>query len=276
MLTCIRLKRPGVRQRLRDNYLRTLVAPMDGMWESVVIARAAFWDIRDHGRHAGHACLGPDNDLLRFHLAGEYRARAQEIFRWFVAAHGIRRAIAGTIEPPYLFLCLDVQTGIALHSYLFRDNARVAAPSGLGGRIVREATEGEFDVLARFYRANTDGPGDWIEAFLRARLERGELVGLYDRQGVVATGECIPSGAQAPYADLGVVVAHAYRGRGVGTAMLVHLKERCYDAGWQPICSCAAANRASKRAIEKAGFISEHRMVEVVFHEGEAAGPCPE
>jgi len=267
MMTCIRLERPDVLQRLRGDYLRTLVAPMDGMWESAAIARAVCWDIRDRGRHAGYACIGRDNDLLRFHLTGEYRARAQEIFRWFVAAHGIRRAIAGTIEPAYFSLCLDLQTSSALHSYLFHDNARVAVPSGVGGRIFREAEEGEFDAVAHFYRANTDGPGDWIEAFLRARLERGELVGLYDQQGVLATGECIPSRTQPPHADLGMVVAHAYRGRGVGAAMLVHLKERCYDAGWQPICSCAADNAASKRAIEKAGFISEHRMVEFVFQE---------
>ncbi len=269
MMIYLRLGRPDVVQRMRDDYLRTLVAPMDGMWESAAIARAAFWDIRDRGRHAGYACVGPDNALLRFHLMGGYRARAQETFRWFVVAHGIRRAIAGTIEPPYLSLCLDAQRGIALHSYLFRDGMHAATPSRLGDRIFRRAEKGEFDALARFYRTNTDGPGAWIEAFLRERLDRGELFGLYARQGVLATGECIPSRAQSPYADLGVVVSRAYRGRGLGSAMLARLKERCYDVGWQPICSCAADNSASKRAIEKAGFISEHCMVEVVLQEGD-------
>jgi len=99
------------------------------------------------------------------------------------------------------------------------------------------------------------------------------LCGLYDRQGVLATGECIPHRAQPPYADLGMVVARAFRGRGLGNAMLARLKEHCYDAGWQPICSCAAANSASKKAIEKAGFISEHRMLEIVLQEEDLTHP---
>jgi len=273
MMTCLRLGCPDVVQRMRDDYLRTLVAPMDGMWEKVVIAHAVFWDIRERGRHAGYACVGPANALLRFHLAGGDGARARETFRWFVAAHGIRRAIAGTIEPPYLSLCLAHQRGIALHSYLFRDHTPVATPSGLGDATFRTAEEGEFDAIARFYHTNTEGPGAWIGAFLRERLARGELFGLYDRQGVLATGECIPNRAQPPYADLGMVVAWASRGRGLGSAMLARLKEHCYDAGWQPICSCAADNSASKKAIEKAGFISEHCMLEIVLQEEDITHP---
>ncbi len=273
MMTCIQREHSALIQRMRDDYLRTLVAPMDGMWESAVIARATFWELRDRERHAGYLCIGSDHTLLRFHLAGEYRARAQEIFRWIIATHGIRRAITSTIEPLYFSLCLDVQQGILLHSYLFHGSTHVEAPSRLGAIIVRTVEKGEFDAIARFYRAQTRGAGEWIEAFLRARLDRQELVGLYDGQSVVATGECIPSRAQPPYADVGMVVAHAYRGRGLGSAMLVHLKEHCSAAGWVPICSCAADNGASKRAIEKAGFLSEHRMVEVVVHERDAAGP---
>jgi len=82
---------------------------------------------------------------------------------------------------------------------------------------------------------------------------------------LVATGECIPSQTQPPYADVGMVVARAYRGRGLGSSMLMRLKQYCYAAGWQPICSCAADNHASKKAIEKAGFISEHSMVTMMF-----------
>jgi predicted GNAT family acetyltransferase len=62
-----------------------------------------------------------------------------------------------------------------------------------------------------------------------------------------------------------MVVAQAERGRGLGTALLGHLKQHCYATGYRPICSCAADNAVSKRAIEKAGFVSEHRMVTVLF-----------
>jgi len=33
--------------------------------------------------------------------------------------------------------------------------------------------------------------------------------------------------------------------------------------GWNPICSCAVDNHGSKKAIERAGFLSEHSMVKI-------------
>ncbi len=265
MLTCIQLEHADAIHRLRDDYLRTLVAPMDGMWESAVIARATFWEIQDGEQSAGYFCTGSDNDLLRFHLLENYQAQAQEIFRWIVSTCGIQYAIASTIEPLYFSLCLDNQVSITLHSYLFRDDKHIELLPGISDSIFRQAEKKELDDIVRFYRANTEGPGEWIEAFLHERLNRAELFALYDRQILVATGECIPSQKQPSYADLGMVVAQSYRGRGVGSFMLTQLKKHCYEAGWKPICSCAADNRASKKAIEKAGFVSEQRMVKVLF-----------
>ena len=264
-MTCAQLEHAETIQRIRDDYLRTLVAPMDGMWERAIIAHAAWWEIQDHEQHAGHFCIDSNNYLLRFHLVEQYRARAQELFRWILATYGIEHAIASTIEPLYFSVCLDVQQSMTPHSYLFRDSKRIEFASGSNESSLRKAAQSEFDDLVHFYRANTKGSGDWIEGFLQKRLDRDELYVLHDRQTLVATGECIPSQQQPPYADLGMVVDQSHRGRGLGSFMLVQLKQRCYEAGWKPICSCAAENLASKKAIEKAGFISEHRMVEVLL-----------
>ncbi len=242
---------------------------MDGMWESAVIAQASFWQIQDREQHAGYFCIGSNRYLLRFHLLKNYQNRAQEIFRWIISTYDIQHAITSTIEPLYFSLCLDVQTSVTLHSYLFRDNSRIELSSGLSTSIFRKAEKRELDDIVHFYQAHTKGSGEWIEAFLNARLNREELFVLCDRQTLVATGECIPNQKQLPYADLGMVVAQPYRGRGLGSFMLSQLKNHCYKAGWKPICSCAADNHASKKAIEKAGFISEQRMVKMLFSRDE-------
>jgi GNAT superfamily N-acetyltransferase len=261
----MQLEHPDTIEQLRDDYLRTLVAPMDGMWESTVIAHATFWEIQDQEQRAGYFCIGSNQDLLRFHLWENYLDHAQEIFHWIIATYSIQRAITSTIEPLYFSSCLDVQRNITLHSYLFRDNQRRDLSSGLGKSLFRKAEKRELDDIVCFYQANTEGPGEWIETFLNVRLNREELFVLYDQQTLVAAGECIPSQKQPPYADLGMIVARSYRGRGVGSFLLAQLKSHCYKAGWKPICSCEVSNHASKKAIEKAGFISEQRLVEVTF-----------
>ncbi len=264
-MTCKEVARPEVIQQMRDDYLHTLVAPMDGMWESTVITHAVFWEIRDRAQQAGFFCLDPHNQLLRFHLGEGYRAWARETFRWIIVTYAIRHAIASTIEPRYFSLCLDLQVGVVPHTYLFRDHRRVAQSPAPGDRIYRKVRMSEWEDVVRLYRANTEGSGEWLEGFLRERLEGDELTGMYERQALVAVGECIPSQTQPPYADLGMVVARSCRGRGLGCAMLLHLKQHCYEAGWEPICSCAADNEASRRAIERAGFISEQRMMTIRF-----------
>lgn len=265
MITCVQLDHPDTIQQFRDDYLRTLVAPMDGMWESTVIAHATFWEIQDREQRVGYFCIGSNQKLLRFYLRENYLDRAQEIFYWIISTYNIQHAITSTIEPLYFSLCLDVQRNITIHSYLFRDNQFRDLSSGLTESLFRKAEKRELDDMVRFYQANTEGSGEWIEAFLNAHLNREELFVLYDQQTLVAAGECIPSPKQLPYADLGMVVARSYRGRGVGSFLLTQLKMHCYKEGWKPICSCEASNHASRKAIEKAGFISEQRIVQITF-----------
>lgn len=265
MMRYTRLDRFEIIQQLRSDYLHTLIAPMDGMWESVIISQATYWEIQDGERHAGHFCLDSNNYLLRFYLIKEHQAQAQEIFQRIISTYELQYAITSTIEPLYFALCLDFQKRITPQSYLFRDQKRIKVSVDLLTHSFRKAEKKEFDALVRFYQENTEGPGEWIEPFLHKRLDREELFVSSSQSVLRATGECIPSQRQPPYADIGMVVARSYRGRGLGTSILIHLKEHCYEAGWKPICSCTVDNHASKKAIERAGFLSEQRMVKITF-----------
>ena len=265
MMTYIKLEHSDVIQQLRDDYLHTLIAPMDGMWENAVITHAAFWEIQDQGQQVGYFCLDSNNYLLRFHLLENYHAQAQEIFHWIISTYGIHYAITSTIESLYFSLCLALQRNVTLHTYLFRDHKRIEPAPCLSNSIFRKAEKRELDEIVHFYQANIEGSGEWIEGFVHKRLNLEELFVLHHWQTLVATGECIPSQKQTLYADLGIVVAQSYRGRGVGSSILIQLKKHCYEMGLLPICSCAADNLASKKGIEKAVFISEHRIMKILF-----------
>lgn len=265
MIRFLQRDRSDIIQQFRSDYLQTLLAPMDGMWERRIMSHATFWVIQDQERYIGHFCLDSSNSLLRFHLTKEYQAQAQEIFQRIIATYELQSAITSTIEPLYFALCLDFQKRVTPQSYLFRDQVRLQIPTDLLTHSLRKAEKGEFKTLVRFYQENTAGPGEWIEPFLRDHLDREEVFVCFSQHALVATGECIPSQSQPPYADLGMVVAQTHRGRGLGRSVLLHLKEHCYREGWKPICSCAVDNPASKKAIERAGFLSEHRIVKITF-----------
>ena len=119
MMRFTRLDRFEIIQQLRSDYLHTLLAPMDGMWESVLISQATFWEIQDQKRHVGHFCLDSSNYLLRFSLIQEYQAQAQEIFQRIVSTYDLHSALTSTLEPLYFALCLDFQKRITPQSYPF-------------------------------------------------------------------------------------------------------------------------------------------------------------
>src|SRR6266702_2631680 len=102
-ITCVQRESSELIQQRRDDYLRILVAPMDGMWKGVVIDQA------------------------------------EEIFGWIISTYSVQYAITSTIEPLYLSLCLDLQKSIALHSYLFRDHQRRELSFELSNILFRKA-----------------------------------------------------------------------------------------------------------------------------------------
>ena len=83
--------------------------------------------------------------------------------------------------------------------------------------------------------------------------------------GIVAAGEFRPSALQAGVADVGMVVSAAERGRGLATAILKLLVRRAAELGLRAICSTEATNPAAQKAIERAGFTADHRLLDVRF-----------
>jgi len=82
---------------------------------------------------------------------------------------------------------------------------------------------------------------------------------------LIGIGECRISISQAPYADLGMITGKKYRRQGVGAYILAKLKEHCERRGAKPICSCAAENLPSRKTIQKAGFFTQHRLLDIQF-----------
>ncbi len=65
--------------------------------------------------------------------------------------------------------------------------------------------------------------------------------------------------------DVGMVVAKAHRQRGFGAYLVAHLKHHCLQRGDRPICGCSADNQSSRRALENAGFVTAHSLIEFTY-----------
>ncbi len=66
---------------------------------------------------------------------------------------------------------------------------------------------------------------------------------------------------QSEYADLGVAVSAAHRGRDIATKVLKQLIACARANKLQPICSTEKDNASAQKAISRAGFIAHHRLI---------------
>ena len=79
--------------------------------------------------------------------------------------------------------------------------------------------------------------------------------GIVEVEGtVVATGGILFH-YNRPYGDIYMDVAESFRRRGLGSFLVQELKRVCYEGGNIPAARCNPGNVASRRTLQKAGFV---------------------
>ena len=91
-------------------------------------------------------------------------------------------------------------------------------------------------------------------ATLRPREPEGDWMLLEVGGEVAATGGILYH-YNHPYGDIWMEVAEPFRMRGFGTWLVQELKRICYEGGKVPCARCNTANVASRRTLQKAGFV---------------------
>jgi GNAT superfamily N-acetyltransferase len=95
------------------------------------------------------------------------------------------------------------------------------------------------------------------EEEIRAALERRQGGGEWhlDVNGATAATGGILFHYNRPYGDIYMEVAEPFRRRGLGTYLVQELKRVCYELGAIPCARCSPANIASRRTLQKSGFV---------------------
>lgn len=91
-------------------------------------------------------------------------------------------------------------------------------------------------------------------AVLRKREPEGDWMLLEVGGEVAATGGILCY-YNRPYGDIWMEVAKPFRMQGYGTYLVQELKRICYEAGSRPCARCNTGNVASRRTLQKAGFV---------------------
>jgi predicted acetyltransferase len=161
----------------------------------------------------------------------------------------------------FMALCLDYQKSISVDSYLFIDNEKVKyeldnfrdVSFRLGEKSDIETIKNKCDSA--------------FEGYYEDLIKNDQLFVLYDGNNLLGIGEFrIIKTHGGKYGDIGMHVVEVYYRKGIGTYIMIQLKEHCYSRSLIPMASCDVQNIASKRTLEKWGFITNHRIICVNFN----------
>lgn len=248
----------------RTAYLATTTAPLDGMWENAFFPAADHWEISDNNQSIGFCSVNADGKMLGFDVRPSVLQRVA--FVESINRLSVSGAFASTAEPAYLALCADYQTSMSVNALMYAENSEeMNIPQVPVGMSVRAAKPDDLETAVLFGVAAIQADKDWLERYFDERIQKNELFGLWKGHKLIATGECRISPNQRKIADVGMIVGKAHRKKGLATLMLQFLRTFGEQNELKLICSTESTNIAAQKAIERAGFVSEHRILNFVF-----------
>ena len=265
------LSDPAEIAAMRADYLATLRHPLDDFLDGSFIRPAPHLEIRVDGHRAGMIVRNQEGRLLLLHLLAPFRDDAAAIFDAIRSNREeevpIRAITVSTGDPLLLGNALRVGSGAAVSDYLFAEPPDGLSPppalAPLAGHRIIAAGPEDLAGAVGFCRRCVPSAADWLETYLGHLIDRGELYLVTCAGDIRGSGELRVNDAQPPWANLGMIVAPAFRRRGLATFIMRALRQECRRRGLRAVCSTRVDNIGAQRAIERAGFIPVHRVLDV-------------
>lgn len=249
-------------QPLKKAYFAQATAPLDGMWHFGFVPMAKHFGFLEEGKLVGYCCVDNDGIVLEFYVIPSAEINPSSLFNLLCCDYSseigvIKGAVASTAEPLYLGNCLDHLAPPKVIASTF-----IATKNHKTDLTMQVATVEELEGFVKFATANTKLPADWISGYYTNLITRKELWGYWNKGQLLASGECrLFDRYQCDFAELGVIVSMFERSKGLATQVLGFLTEHAKSKNLGSICSTETSNIAAYKAILKAGFCVNNKIL---------------
>jgi GNAT superfamily N-acetyltransferase len=199
-----------------------------------------------------------DGTLTELFVVPEHRTYVDAVLEQSIAPLGLGHAWATTFDPLALAACTSAPRAFEVLGYGFRTLALAAirTPDPLPSE--RLATPADVDRVGEANHPDVfDDPAEIAEWVANGRVTLFELP-----DGVAGFGLCTPAGPETFACDVGVRVCPPHQRRGLGAWIVQRMAVRARSLGLVPTAGCASDNTVSRRTLERAGFVADHRLLQ--------------
>ena len=206
------------------------------------------------GRRVGYGAVMNRYDkgrVIEFYTVPGLRSSAPALFRELLKVSEATQIEAQTNMPLMLTMLYDCASNIVEESILFHDVATTSLPCL--NVLFRHSTPEDSSAI---FEHHDEPVGDWV---------------VEQKGTIVATGGFLCH-YNPPYGDIYMEVVETARQQGIGSYLVQELKRVCYEAGKKPSARCNPTNTASRKTLQKAGFLPCGRLLAGAIFREEGRG----
>lgn len=236
---------------LRSRYLATLPEPQEWFLEELVRS-GEVWESPGVGYAVFHG-----GNLVEFHTINSDEAHLH--LSKLIRQRPFRKVLCKSFDRLLIGAAKKLGWTLVETGFLFRKRYPVVLNNIDTFRLDRARSADLKDAWINgrdFYDSK-----DEVERIFRSN---GLWIAFNDGQPV-GSGVMIPIDGSGDVVDIGMVVQRNQRNKGFASLIVCELANFLESESKRPICGCAESNLASKAALENAGFVSEHRLVEITI-----------
>ncbi len=246
---------------LRQEYLLSIGGRPEPFLEELISYAASTYLLMHCDETIGYFCTSTKQTLLQFYMRDAYMPVAPAVFSDILAQGYIDKALILTRDRVALSLAMELHKQVAVDCYVFEEGpVHKDIQIGFADLGFRQASMDNVQAI----RSACGDFHDFLHYTLEGSIEAGDIYALFSGDIVLASG-VIAKPFEYPYVDIGMCVSEAYRRRSIGSFMISELLKECKRRGLVAGASCKYHNTASRKTLEKAGFIAKDRILRISF-----------
>ena len=198
-----------------------------------------------------------DGTLTELFVVPEHQTHVDTILDESVGPLGLSHAWACTFDPVALAACTSRSRPYEVLGLSFRAWIAADLPTPEPRLSERLATPSDVDLVGEANPPDVfDDPAD-----IPVWVDNGWVTLFELPDGLAGFGLCTPTGPDTVACDVGVCVRPSHQRRGLGAWIVQRMAARARSQGLVPTAGCAVDNAASRRTLERAGFVADHRLL---------------
>ena len=245
----------------RTNYLNSL-PEFQELFLELMINDSDFYIFKIDNEEIGYAIRNKDGVLVEFYVFDKYISKSSSFFRQILKDLSITNIYCKSFDFLLLNNCLANNLPYSIIGVLYRNYANPLVKYDAEIKIKRanlssvELLQTQDESIRELFET---------EKQLIDFIQNENVFEVFKNDTFVGCGMVLRTNSNRNYCDLGVWVKPSERGNGTGSQIIIHLREFALKNKMIPSCGCAIDNIASRKAIEKSGFISKYKLIDFVF-----------